>query len=318
MDPKKDVKKPDNLIEEEEKVTGQVTFADYRNYLKYSMGMCGCVIYIVICSIAAMTHLSLSLRLADWSTQSFEEQQKSFYPNTLAALIGINFVVALAREFTVFNILIRSTTNMHKAMAQTIVRAKVVFFDSNPIGRILTRFSKDMAVLDLILPTATVLCSYGVFRTVSVTIALTIINYWLLIPIFFICIYFAYVVRLAARPMIEAQRLDSVVRGPIHSLFAMVLNGMISIRAYDQLDFFKAQFMNEAELSANVTFTYILTNRWLGFRMDFGIMALSLIASLFCILLKDSVDPQLLAFSLQTITDFTIYFSISVRMATEM
>lgn len=187
---------------------------------------------------------------------------------------------------------------MHKAMAKTIVRAKVVFFDSTPIGRILTRFSKDMAVLDLILPSATVLMSYGTFRTISVIIALCIVNFWLLIPLFFICIYFAYVVRLASRPMIEAQRLDSVVRGPIHSLFAMVLNGMISIRAYDQLDFFKAQFLNESELSCNVTFTYVVTNRWLGFRMDFGIMALSLIASASCIAFKGIISPQLLAFSL--------------------
>ena len=148
-------------------------------------------------------------------------------------LICTSFFIAIAREFTIFNILIRSTTNIHKEMARKIVRARVVFFDSNPIGRILTRFSKDMAVLDLIMPPSAVLTSYGIFRTASVTISLCIVNFWLIIPLILVLIYFSYIMRRATQPMVEAQRLDTLVRGPIHSLFAMVINGLISIRAYD-------------------------------------------------------------------------------------
>ena len=84
---------------------------------------------------------------------------------------------------------------MHLAMTKKLVRAKVVFFDSNPIGRILTRFSKDMAVLDLIVPSISVLISNGLFRTISVGITLCIVNYWLLIPLFFIICYFIYTVK---------------------------------------------------------------------------------------------------------------------------
>ena len=61
-----------------------------------------------------------------------------------------------------------------------------------------------------------------------------------------------------------------------------------------------------------------MTNRWLGFRFDTGIVFLSLVASIFCISFKGNVDSELLAFSLQIITDVTIYFSIAMRYATEM
>ena len=93
---------------------------------------------------------------------------------------------------------------MHKAMAKTIVRAKVFFFDKTPSGRVLTRFSKEMAVLDYILPSAVSLAAYGFFRVISVTISLSIVNVWLLIPIFFIILYQVYVLKRASRPMIEA------------------------------------------------------------------------------------------------------------------
>ena len=76
--------------------------------------------------------------------------------------------------------------------------------------------------------------------------------------------------------------------------------------------------MNEAELSANVTFTYIITNRWMGFRFDLGIVVLSLTASISVIAFKGIIDNELLTISLQIITDITIYFSISMRYLTEM
>jgi len=76
--------------------------------------------------------------------------------------------------------------------------------------------------------------------------------------------------------------------------------------------------MNEAELSANVTFTYIVTNRWLGFRFDLAICTLSLVAAICCVAFKGAIDAELLTFSLQILTDVTIYFSISARYLTEM
>ena len=198
------------------------------------------------------------------------------------------------------------------------MRAKVIFFDSNPIGRILTRFSKEMALLDMVFPVLLTLTSYGMFRVISATISLAIVNFWLFIPVFFLCIYFILVAKSASIAMIEASRLDSVVRGPIHNLFAMTINGLTSIRAYRQIDYFSQQFMNENELSANVTFTYIIIGRWLGFRIVMGILLLSVIASSCCVGLKGSVETALLAFSLQVITDFAQYFGISVKNLCEM
>ena len=75
--------------------------------------------------------------------------------------------------------------------------------------------------------------------------------------------------------------------------------------------------MNETELSANVTFTYIVANRWMGFRFDLGIIVLTLTASVLCIVFKGSIENELLTFSLQIITDVTIYFSVSMRFMAE-
>lgn len=101
-------------------------------------------------------------------------------------------------------------------MTEKVLCSKVYFFDSNPIGRILTRFSKDIVTLDLIIPMVVSLVTYGLFRIISVTILTIVISPFLLIPLILAAMYLWYLMKKAKIPMVESKRLDSIVRGPIH------------------------------------------------------------------------------------------------------
>ena len=61
--------------------------------------------------------------------------------------------------------------------------------------------------------------------------------------------------------------------------------------------------MAENELSANVTFTYSMANRWLGIRFDLSILILTVFASVFCCFMRSMFNPALLVFCFQIITD---------------
>jgi ABC-type multidrug transport system fused ATPase/permease subunit len=62
-----------------------------------------------------------------------------------------------------------------------LLRAKIQFFDSNPIGRIITRFTKDIVVIDSQMSLILALMTSGAFRSITVFIMLCIINPWLII-----------------------------------------------------------------------------------------------------------------------------------------
>jgi len=158
-------------------------------------------------------------------------------------LIIIFSASCLIRDSTIFGIFLTVTSNMYHTMSEKVLRSNILFFDSNPIGRILTRFSKDMAVMDLIAPSLSTMMTYGIFRALAVTISIVAVNYWIAIPIFVSICYLVYLMTKAQTVLLETQRLDSIVRGPIHSLFAMVINGLVSIRAYGQLAHFQKGFM---------------------------------------------------------------------------
>ena len=107
-------------------------------------------------------------------------------------LIIIFSVSCLIRDSTIFGIFLTVTSNMYHTMSEKVLRSNILFFDSNPIGRILTRFSKDMAVMDLIAPSLSTMMTYGIFRALAVTISIVAVNYWIAIPIFVSICYLVY------------------------------------------------------------------------------------------------------------------------------
>jgi hypothetical protein len=86
--------------------------------------------------------------------------------------------------------------------------------------------------------------------------------------------------------IVESQRLDSVARSPVHSTFAVLVQGLVTLRAYSCISFLKIEFENNVNKGANATFCNITATRWLGFRIDllFFVFGTSTVA--FCILLK--------------------------------
>jgi ABC-type multidrug transport system fused ATPase/permease subunit len=84
---------------------------------------------------------------------------------------------------------------MHNLITERVVRANILFFDSNPIGRIMTHFSKDMSVVDAMLAFLIPIISYGFFRAVSVSVALCWVNYWTIVPLLFSIGYLTYILK---------------------------------------------------------------------------------------------------------------------------
>lgn len=108
------------------------------------------------------------------------------------------------RSLVIFKIILTSGTNMHAAMTEKVLKTDIVFFDSNPIGRIINRFAKDLGIFDLVMPIMATFVSQGVFRSVSVIIIVSIVNPWLAIAAVLTIIISGYLWKMAINPMIES------------------------------------------------------------------------------------------------------------------
>lgn len=60
--------------------------------------------------------------------------------------------VYIYRSFSFFRLCLRVSINMHDKLFRGITRARMIFFNNNPSGRILNRFSRDISNVDSLLP----------------------------------------------------------------------------------------------------------------------------------------------------------------------
>lgn len=58
----------------------------------------------------------------------------------------------VSRSFLFFRMGIRISINLHDMIFRGITRAKMIFFNMNPSGRILNRFARDINIVDSMLP----------------------------------------------------------------------------------------------------------------------------------------------------------------------
>ena len=76
--------------------------------------------------------------------------------------------------------------------------------------------------------------------------------------------------------------------------------------------------MHALESSANCTFCQGSISRWIGLRLDLTCGFMAITTSIFCIFFKGTIATDMLIFSLQVTMDIVVFFSVSIRFATEV
>lgn len=157
-----------DLMIAEEKQYDKVRISDYVKLFSFSYGSWTIVAFLMQTVFCALIQLFISYFLTYWTGRPFEEQQKKEYPIIFSGSIIFFMLMALLRAQIIIRIISKSAENIHDKMLTHVARAQILFFDSNPVGRILARFSKDVSVVDMQIPALSNLCAQGMFRTITV------------------------------------------------------------------------------------------------------------------------------------------------------
>ena len=73
-------------------------------------------------------------------------------PDTYGCLVGASVIFATIRAYGFLSLSLRCSERLHDRMVVAVLQAPVLLFDSNPVGRIMNRFSKDVGGMDEELP----------------------------------------------------------------------------------------------------------------------------------------------------------------------
>lgn len=156
----------------------------------------------------------------------------------------------------------------HAALLQGVLRAPLRFFESNPVGRILNRFSRDLETVDSVLPRSILDACGSLFETFTVLFVVAVIQPLTLLVFAPVLVLYLRLQKLFRPTSREGQRLDSITRSPIFAQLSESLAGVETIRAFSRGDLFVSRMYQHLDLNARAFYSLVCANRWLGLRLE--------------------------------------------------
>ncbi|XP_068991532.1 ATP-binding cassette sub-family C member 4-like [Neodiprion pinetum] len=202
-----------------------------------------------------------------WDDEGMVDNRVAF--NVYCVLIVTHALILTIRNVLHFRICMNASRNLHNSMVANLLQATMRFFQTNPSGRILSQFSKDIGTMDKKLPKA-ILGALHIFIVIlGIIVMIGIVNPPTIIPLVVIGGLF-YMIRLYyLRTARNIKRLESLAKTPVLSHVSSTLNGLTTIRSRGKsvgemlLDQFNRHQDNQTSASyliiaANIAFRFIL------------------------------------------------------------
>jgi len=144
----------------------------------------------------------------------------------------------------------------------------MLFFETNPVGRIMNRFSKDMVVVDETLP-AVFFDTVEIFLQLLGVLAVTCIESpYIIFPALCLLLGFYSLRRFYFRSASSIKRLEGIARGPIFTHLSTTFDGLTTIRAFKAEQTFRDKFDAFQDVHTSVWYLFLACSRTLGVYID--------------------------------------------------
>uniref|UniRef100_A0AAG5CWJ4 ABC-type glutathione-S-conjugate transporter n=2 Tax=Anopheles atroparvus TaxID=41427 RepID=A0AAG5CWJ4_ANOAO len=308
------------LIEKEESATGAVTWAVYKKYVT-AIGFQFGFWSVIFSAINQGANIYSSMWLTDWSEDPeaiTDTSVRDMYLGVYGALGGVQGIALFIGSVLLALGCLKAAAEAHDKLLESSMRMPMSFFDTTPLGRIINRFSKDVDVVDNILPATIRAWLLMLFSVIGVFVVIGISTpiFLAIVPPLMIIYYF--VQRFYIETSRQLKRLESVTRSPIYSHFGESIGGQSTIRAYGQQERFMKESEYRVDYNQVVTYPTILANRWLGVRLEIIGSLVILFAALFAILARDTIGQATVGLSISYALQISNVLSFLVRMTAEV
>ncbi|CAF4219343.1 unnamed protein product, partial [Adineta steineri] len=257
-----------SIVKDEISINGTVSIKIWSKLFTIAYGWIGLIFLIFLMLIGEGIYDTTNKWLSIWSSQAPHEQRQHRYAYVYLGLVIGTWIISLIRADYFFYLILRGASALHNRMFKGVLYTSLIFYESNPVGRVLNRFSKDQQAIDELLP----LTFYDTIQSLIMVLGSIVIigmaNPWVLLILVPIIPIFFWLRRYYLRTSRSLKRLESVTRSPIYALCSSSLNGLMTIRAFHMENEFLNTFIDKINANTRANFLFGCTGRWFGIRLD--------------------------------------------------
>ncbi|XP_056647583.1 probable multidrug resistance-associated protein lethal(2)03659 [Diorhabda sublineata] len=284
-------------ISKEERATGAISSRVYTSYFRagghWTKTLALLCAFIAAQVFSSLTDVFLTIWVNTEQSRAEEKIKHEFWNRLLSieislfiyiSLIVFTVIFSIIRSIAFFNYCIKASIRLHSTMFTKVIHSPMSFHNSNPSGRILNRFSKDIGSLDETLPTC-MLDTLGIGLIVlAIIIVIGAINPYILFPTLILLAMMYYIKQAFLVSSRNIKRLEAVTRSPIYSHLTATLQGITTIRAFGAEAILVQQFDKLQDKFTSAFYMFLTASRGFGFWLDVHCvvyMALIIISLLF-------------------------------------
>ncbi|XP_028401691.1 multidrug resistance-associated protein 4-like [Dendronephthya gigantea] len=316
----------------ENRITGGIKFNLYKDYFLAGAKPFAILLCFIIFFSGQVSLIISEWWLAQWSDWEettvnsnnsdtiIEEERTKNITVYVATVISV-FIVSFLRAAFWFQILSSASRHLHDKMFDAILKAPIYFFDTNPVGRVLNRFSKDIGLMDDMLP----LAFFDAIQLAVYAFAILLISIisqpYIAVVVVPIIGVFVWLRQYFVKSSREIKRIEALSRSPLYSHISATLQGLATIRASEEQQQFAEMYNKYQDRNTSGSYYYLAANRWLGYRLDLICASFMTFVAFIPFIAYEvgiGVNPVLVGLSLIYTKRLTGMFQFCVRQTAEV
>uniref|UniRef100_A0A0D9WM62 ABC transporter C family member 13 n=1 Tax=Leersia perrieri TaxID=77586 RepID=A0A0D9WM62_9ORYZ len=302
----------DQLIKKEEREIGDTGLKPYMLYLRQNKGF----LYASLAVISHIVFICGQISQNSWMAANVQNSSVSTL-KLIVVYIAIGFgtmFFLLSRSLSIVVLGMQTSRSLFSQLLNSLFRAPMSFFDSTPLGRVLSRVSSDLSIIDLDVPFAfmfSISASLNAYSNLGVLAVVTWQVLFVSVPMIILAIKLQRYYLASAK---ELMRINGTTKSALANHLGESISGAITIRAFEEEDRFFAKNLELVDKNAGPYFYNFAATEWLIQRLEIMSAAvLSFCAFVMAILPPGTFSPGFVGMALSYGLSLNMSFVFSIQ-----